>query len=293
MEGKSVMAAAKPTRPALRYLGGKWRLAPWIIEHLPPHDVYLEAFGGAASVLLQKPRAERETYNDLDAELVNLFSLLRADRGAELIRLVQLTPYARREFENAFVPAVDPLERARRLLVRSHMGFGTRGTNLCGSLGFRRDGLKGQTDVAGNWAGLDEELAAIAARFRHVTIEERPALDLLADFDAPEVLVYLDPPYLPETRSGKKKRGEGYHTYGHELTLADHHQLLDAIRAHRGSIILSGYASPLYDDALARWTRKTADARSHHNARRTEVLWINPRAAAGLAQQDLFRREAA
>lgn len=282
-----------PTRPALRYLGGKWRLAPWVIEHLPPHLVYVEPFGGAGSVLLQKPRSDREVYNDLDGELVNLFQILRSPMVEELVRLVRLTPYALREFRNAFEPTYDAVERARRLLVRSHMGHGTRGTGLAGSMGFRRDGMKGRTDTAGNWAGLDEELVSIATRFRGVTIEERPAIDLVGDFDDPDAVLYLDPPYLPQTRSGKKKLGDGYHTYGHEMSVDDHRALLDRIQTSRASILLSGYATNLYDEALSGWTRKTVEARSHCNAPRTEVLWINPVAAAGLAQQDLFDRRAA
>jgi DNA adenine methylase len=264
-----------------------------VIEHLPPHLVYVEPFGGAGSVLLQKPRSDREVYNDMDGELVNLFQILRSPLVDELVRLVRLTPYALREFRDAFQPTQDALERARRLLVRSHMGHGTRGTGLTGSMGFRRDGMKGRTDTAGNWAGLDEELLSIAARFRGVTIEERPAIELVAEFDDPDAVLYLDPPYLPQTRSGKKKLGEGYHTYGHEMSVDDHKALLDRVQRSRASILLSGYSTKLYDDALAGWVRKTVEARSHCNAPRIEVLWINPIAAAGLAQQDLFDRRAA
>ncbi len=86
-----------PTRPLLRWLGGKWRLAPWIIQHLPPHRIYIEPFGGAASVLLRKPRAHAEVWGDLDGGLVNLFAVLRSTRAEELISAVTLTPFARAE----------------------------------------------------------------------------------------------------------------------------------------------------------------------------------------------------
>ena len=59
-----------PSRPALRYHGAKWRLAPWIIEHLPAHDSYIEPYAGSAAVLLRKPRSLLEAINDLDGEVV-------------------------------------------------------------------------------------------------------------------------------------------------------------------------------------------------------------------------------
>ena len=89
-------------RPALRYHGAKWRLAPWVIGHMPPHKVYVEPYGGAAGVLLRKPRSYSEVYNDLDGDIVTLFRVLRDPMRREaLIEALTLTPYAREEFELA------------------------------------------------------------------------------------------------------------------------------------------------------------------------------------------------
>src|SRR5919204_6638148 len=79
-----------PTRPALRWFGGKWRLAGWIISHFPPHAAYCEPYGGAASVLLRKPPARLETWNDLHGRLVNFFQVLR-EQPDELVAALQLT----------------------------------------------------------------------------------------------------------------------------------------------------------------------------------------------------------
>lgn len=98
------------TRPALRYHGGKFRLAPWLMQFFPPHGCYVEPFGGAAGVLLRKPRVYAEVYNDLDAEVVNFFRVLRDPvLRKDLIHACRLTPYARDEFDLAYEPIDDPL----------------------------------------------------------------------------------------------------------------------------------------------------------------------------------------
>ncbi|HEV2747520.1 MAG TPA: DNA adenine methylase [Allosphingosinicella sp.] len=279
-----------PTRPLLRYLGSKWRLARWIIAHMPASDIYVEAFGGAAAVMLQRPPVRTEVWNDLDGELVNLFRVLRSPEAMELIRQVALTPYARAEYLEAHLPAADPLERARRLLIRSHMGHGTRGTRIDRAAGFRSDGKTGGTRVAGEWADFPGQLARIVERFRGVSLDNKPASALIEYWDASNVLLYLDPPYLPETRSDKAKQAEGYHTYAHEMTAEEHLALIDQACRSRSMVLISGYESPLYDGPLAAagWSRRTTGARAHRNAERTEVLWINPLAAERLAQPSLF-----
>ena len=85
-----------PPRPALRYTGSKWRIAEEVIAHFPPHAHYVEPYGGGASILLRKPRCVGEVYNDLNGEVVNFFRVLRdADQAAQLIQLLQLTPFSR------------------------------------------------------------------------------------------------------------------------------------------------------------------------------------------------------
>jgi len=110
-------------RPALRWYGGKWRLAPWIIRHLLPHDGYVEPYGGAASVLLRKPPARLETFNDLHRRLVNFFMVVR-ERPQELVRAIELTPYARTEYKLAYQATPDPVEDARRFYVLACQGRG-------------------------------------------------------------------------------------------------------------------------------------------------------------------------
>lgn len=259
-----------PSRPALRWHGGKYLLAPWIVENLPPHRVYVEPFGGAASVLLRKPRSYAEVYNDLDDDVVNLFSLLRCPvSAATLIDVVALTPFARMEHVAAYEMAEDPIERARRLIIRSYMGFGSNGTHR--KTGFRANSNRSGTTPSRDWANYPPGLAEVSERFRGVVVEHRDAKAVMAAHDGPETLHYVDPPYLPETRD----RGCDY---AHEMTAAQHDELLAFLPTLEGKVVLSGYPSPIYDAALTGWRRIERAALADGAKARTEVLWISPNA---------------
>lgn len=285
-------AAPELKRPPLRWLGGKFRLAPKIIEHFPPHRIYVDAYGGGGSVLWCKPRAYNEIWNDLDGDLVNLFRVLRGPRSGELLRQLYLTPYAVEEYRLALEPTLDPVERARRLVVRSHMAHGTGGARIDRPTGFRIDGVTGTTNVAGEWAELPAELAPLIERLRGVSLQNKPALELIRAYDTPKALIYLDPPYVPDTRSNRTKSAESYHAYRHELTIEDHCELLTAIRESSAMIILSGYPHPLYDEALRGWRRIEMAARAHRNSPRVEVLWINEACASQARQLSLLEARA-
>jgi DNA adenine methylase len=274
---------AAPERPVLRWHGGKWLLAPWIISHFPPHRVYVEPFGGAASVLLRKPRSHGEVYNDPDDEVVALFAVLRGPRAGELVEALRLTPFARAEFRAAYEPADDPVERSRRLIVRSAMGFGSNAhaSAVKGhrSTGFRANSSRSGTTPAHDWAGYPDCLEAVVARLAGVTIECRDAAEVMAAHDGPATLHYVDPPYLPELRSPANKYDLKFRMYRHELTAADHAGLLEALKRLAGMVVVSGYPSALYEDALAGWARVERQAFADGARPRTEVLWINPAAA--------------
>lgn len=261
----------------MRYHGGKFRLAPWILQHFPAHQIYAEPFGGAAGVLIQKPRAYSEIYNDLDGELVNFFRIVQnAGLRRQLTELCVLTPYAREEFDLAWEPAQDPLERARRLVIRAQMGFGSAGATK-GTTGFCIDTKREYETVQHVWAQYPSNLAALGLRLTGVLIENRPAIDVIQAHDTPQTLFYVDPPYVHETRcrvSMGTDRG-----YRHEMTDDDHLVLLDVLQAVEGMVVLSGYPHPLYEDALDGWTRIDKRARisgGRGTALRTECIWINP-----------------
>jgi DNA adenine methylase len=271
-----------PTRPVLRWYGGKWKLAPWIISHFPKHRVYVEPFGGAASVLLRKNPSFSEIYNDLDDGVVNLFRVLR-DRvsAARLIELLRLTPFARAEFELSYQRSECAIESARRLIVRSYMGFGSDSTTSA-STGFRAQSPLSGRSPEKDWKNYPDALAFAADRLSQIVVERRPAPQILKRHDAADTLHYVDPPYVPETRSQKTNGAGKQHSYRHELDSGGHVELIDVLHSLKGMVVLSGYPSMLYDEALADWRRVETPALADGARPRTEVLWLNPSCASAL-----------
>lgn len=286
------------TRPALRYHGGKWKLAPWLQQFFPRHRVYTECFGGGASVLLRKPRAYGEIYNDLDGEVVNVFRVLR-DRGDELHRLLTLTPFARAEFALSYQRSDDPLEQARRTITRSFMGFCSTAATGENS-GFRANSNRSGTTPAHDWSNLADAMPALIERLRGVVIENRDALAVLAHHDAPTTLHYCDPPYVHSTRSGKVRgvvsqgRASGK-DYRHEMDDEAHRAFALVVRSLEGMVVLSGYPCKLYDDLFGDWERFDRPSFADGARARTEVVWLNPACSAALhsARGGLFAEVAA
>lgn len=265
-----------PSRPILRYHGGKWKLAPWIISHFPPHRVYTESYGGGGSVLLRKARSYGEVYNDLDGEIVNLFRVVR-DRGAELKVLLELTPFARDEYAQAFEIIDDPMEQARRTVIRSFMGFGSNALLRSIRSGFRANSNRSGTTPAHDWANYPSCLEALIGRLRGLVVEHRDALDVMAQHDGPDTLHYCDPPYVHVTRT---TAAHGAHGYTHEMTDEQHRAFAVFVRGLRGMVIVSGYACPLYDELLGDWQQFRKEAHADGARDRVEVLWLNRSAAA-------------
>lgn len=277
--------------PAFRYHGAKFRIAHWLIGLMPPHQCYVEAFGGAAGVLLHKPRCYAEVYNDLDGDVVNYFRVLRDPvLRAELLEAIALTPYAREEFEEAFDRAgATPVERARRLAVRAQMGFGSAGATK-GRTGFRLDTRRKYGTNSQLWATFDRNVTFAAQRFQAVVIENRPAVEVLVQHDADDTLHLVDPPYLHETRVMRS----GARCYAHEMTNEEHEALLDVLLGLRGMVMVCGYRHDLYMDKLAGWELHTTQARAaagRGTVLREEHVWLNPQAKAARGGHGLFSLE--
>ncbi len=266
------MAKWPTLRPPVKWHGGKYYLCQRIIALMPPHHTYVEPFGGAASVLLNKPPAPVEVYNDIDHRITRLFRVLR-DHGEEFHRRLVLTPYSEIEFEQAADTTNDQIEQARRDYVRWRLSLGGRGDSFSYTLHRVRRNMA--QVVSGYLSAIDEQLPLITARLRTVQIMCRPAVDVILNWDSPQTLFYCDPPYVAQTRHHASQD-----IYGHEMSDEEHQQLATVLRSCKGKVILSGYPSDLYDRLYSDWHRLEFKIANHaaggrKKKRMTECLWLN------------------
>jgi DNA adenine methylase len=266
------------TKAPVAWYGGKAYYADWLIAQFPDHRVYVEPFGGAANVLLRKPISEVEVYNDIDKRIVELFRVLRDPLQFERLRqALELTPYARDEFADALAaePSEDIVENARRFFLICRQARGGIGMSKLtrNFWAFSKRTRRGMAEPISKYLSAIDGLVDVASRFRKVMIESRPALQVISQYDGVDTFFYLDPPYVPEARYGKKAA-----TYAHEMSASAHEELLGCLLAVKGKAMISGYANELYDDRLKGWRReaiKTKSFMSNSGQERHEVTWSN------------------
>jgi DNA adenine methylase len=259
---------------AFGYYGGKFSHLDFLLPLLPTTFTHFcEPFGGSAAVLINRPPAPVETYNDLDSEVVNFFQCLR-DHSDELIQLISLTPFSREELVKACrsEPNLSGIERARRFFVRARQ---TR-TGLAQTSSEGRWAhcvLTSRATMAGavsRWLGSVEGLPQIVQRLQRVQIENAPATEVIRRYDSPKTLFYCDPPYPHEARGDSK-------AYGYEMTDREHEELAELLRSVQSAVAVSGYRCSLMDRLYHDWIRVDANTRLCNSSKgeRTESLWVN------------------
>ena len=272
-------------RPVLRYHGGKFRLAPWILSFFPRHTVYVEPFGGGGSILLSKRPSPTEIYNDLDSRVVGLFRVLRDPaKAGELARRLELTPLAREEYETwCYAEPIDDIDAAHQLVARSFMGQSSKGI-------WQRSGFDTRINPDG-YCGRVSSLRAtpaacrtIAQRLVSVVIEHDDAVAVIKRHDRADALIYCDPPYLTA-------KGRGTRIYTHDFKSEDHHKLATGLRSLEAAmVVISGYPSDLYEALYPDWVRYERKHMADGGRARTEVVWINQACAEALDRENAQAR---
>jgi DNA adenine methylase len=280
----------------LKWFGGKGgyqgKVARWILSLMPPRCAtpnapkpddpgwlhYVEPFFGGGSVLLaQDPAGISEVVNDLSGNLVNFLRVLQDEETfARFRRVVEAVPFAEplwEEFRDnlANFPEADPVTKAVWFFVVNRQSRGGQMGDFAPLSKTRTRG--GYNEQASAWAGTVEGLREVCARLRHVVIFNKPAVEVIRQQDGPRTLFYCDPPYLHDTRVSTD-------TYEHEMTEADHRELLGAVKRCQAKVLLSAYPSALYDRELSGWNRHELVLKKSASGRRekpdaVEVVWTN------------------
>lgn len=276
-------------RSPIVWFGGKGRMTTKLLPLLPPHHIYVEPFGGGASLLFAKDPSPVEVYNDLDSGVVSFFRVMRdPDKASKLLMLASLTPHSREEwkqFRDSWGIQADEIEKAYRWYFVARQSFAGRfGSSWGMAVTHSSRGMAGKNS---SWISSHENLGRVCSRLMRVQIEHVDFRDIVERYDTPQTLFYLDPPYVPDTRSS----GE----YAHELTADDHRELVGRLLKLQGKALLSGYPTDLYQPLEnAGWKRHdyetfcNAVGRTRASgmtgegamskAPRTECVWVSPRA---------------
>jgi DNA adenine methylase len=244
-------------------------------------------------VVMNRAPSPMETYNDLDKNVVHFFRVIRDPaKLQELLRQLELTPYSREERTLAHLSLhgqepenIDEIERARRFFVLARQT--TRGQvqmqhSPLGIWKCTRDAMsRGIVGTVSSWQYGIDGLAAVAARFRNIQVENYPATRIIELYDMPDTLFYADPPYVQDTRETSHRRRD----YTNEMTDNDHRDLAAALHRIRGRAAISGFPSQLYDELYGDWNKimmprlaNTSSYRGEYtqeSAERIEVLWTN------------------
>src|SRR5436853_3428866 len=265
-------------RPPFAWFGGKGHLKNKLLPLIPKHEIYVEPFGGAASLLLAKEPSPVEVYNDLDSGLVNFFRVLRDSRRFRRLQLLSyLTPYSREEYDTALESWRDcnnVTDRAHRWWIVARMSFSG---NFGASWGFTiTKSSRGMAGAVSRYLGSIETLPLVHSRLMRVMIDHKNAFDVIDTYDTKQTFFYLDPPYVHSTR----KAG----TYKHELSDDDHRKLVAKLLKVKASVMLSGYRNPIYERLESEgWNRIDWQTVSHA-AGRTRLTKIQGSGSASRMQ---------
>lgn len=280
----------------LKWPGGKGGMLNELLPYIPYDDLFVDVFGGGGSVLLNRRASGVDVYNDLDGNLVNLFRVIQhPEQSIELERRLRSTLYSKGEFVKAIAiirgesePA-DEVERAWAMFVNMNQSVVGRVIRTQGNWARAAISVRGESAVIASWKSLINRMKPIYERLSGVLIEQRDAIESIKYWDGPRTVLYVDPPYVHDTRVEQDY-------YAHEMEDEQHVQLIDALLECEGQVVVSGYDSPIYNRlAESGWNRILVEMLTNMSAsqrgkdegwdrevkprgKRTEVIWQNRKA---------------
>lgn len=216
-----------PVQPVAAWIGGKRKLARTIVARINAidHDSYVEPFIGMGGIFLRRDRRPKcEVINDWNEDVATLFRVIQRHFIA-FTEMIRFQISSRANFEKLAMqdPAtLTDLERSARFLYLQRLAFGgkVRGQSfgVSPAIGARFDVTK-----------IVPVIEALHERLASVTIERLPWQQLVARWDRPGTLFYLDPPYFGN------ERDYGSGLFGRE----EFAQVADVLSRLRGRFIMS------------------------------------------------------
>jgi DNA adenine methylase len=255
------------TRSPLIWFGGKSKYAETIISKMAPHKLYVEPFGGAAHVIVQKPRVNHEVYNDIDGNIVNFLLQVRSNPEG-MKQACESIPYSRQIYERWKKEALpeDDFERAVRWFYMNRSGIAKGNAEDVPNTGWRHS-TKSNQNPANGYIGACQLFGYLADRMKGVMIEHTDFKTIIQKYDGVETMFYVDPPYI-----GREK----YYAGG--FTEQDHRDLASLLNDCKGKVLISYYADPLLNELYPNWYKESFEAYKqvvgHDTVERTEELLL-------------------
>lgn len=247
------------------WVGGKRLLRDDIIDIIPPHNTYIEAFAGGAWVYWGKEPSEVEVLNDINGDLINLYRQIQTDAEAfydrywwllnardEYYRILHTIQHDRENLTD--------LDRAAYYFFVIKNAFGGRfGSGY--AFGKRQPPRS---------AIQHDTLVALSERLSRTYIENLSYERLIKNYDFENAIFYCDPPYVCAD-------GKNYYQFVFDET--KHADLRDRLANLKGKFILSYDDVPLVRDLYKGFNiRKTREVRYTLNQKaryKSELLITN------------------
>jgi DNA adenine methylase len=258
---------------AFNYLGSKYSVLPWLIPKMKRTRSWVDVFGGSATVTLNQSPYPIETYNDINEKLVNFFLQLRT-HPQELTEALYLTPFSRKEYDNAWDTIGDTdLERARKFFVRIRQSFLATGSQkeMKGWAASIKKSRCNISEATSKYLNSVESLGLVVERMRRVQIECRPFDWIIRSYDSPNTMLFCDPPYDATHRSSSSN-------YEFEFSFEDHLHLHELAAGVQGFIAICGYNSAFMKELYKDFNYTEGPLRRNNRSPKKNVrecLWTN------------------
>lgn len=255
---------------SIPYYGSKHKHVKRVLPYLPQSDIYVEPFGGSAAILLSKPLSNINVYNDLDHDLFNFFYALKHAKN-QFIDALQYQHCSREQYFTAI--HIEPTSNVDQAIKFYHRIYSTDLALPTASLGRWR--YKPFLDKHNRFKYFVSDkriqlLHKLSDALQNVVLYNEDALSVINKYDGRNTLLYVDPPYTPNSRGGS--------AYVHEYGINQYIELAGVLNSCKSRAVVSCYEDPLLHELFEDWkfVRLASNGVRHMHGvdQKTECLYI-------------------